>query len=214
LKTLAIVDYGMGNIRSLTRALERAGASVSRVDTPEGIARADRLVIPGQGAFGQAMGALEARGLIEPLLQAIARERPVLGICLGLQILYQSSEEAPGVRGLGLIPGAVSLLPLEPGIKRPHMGWSPVEHRSDHPVLGANRSGEAFYFVHSYAATSAEGFTVAEARHGSHRFIAALAKGSLTATQFHPEKSQEAGARLLEAWLSEGASRARGGSHT
>jgi imidazole glycerol-phosphate synthase subunit HisH len=213
LKTLAIVDYGMGNIRSLTRALERAGASVSRVDSPEGIARADRLVIPGQGAFGQAMGRLEERELIEPLQDAIARDRPVLGICLGLQILYQSSEEAPGVRGLGVIEGSVSLLPLEPGIKRPHMGWSPVEHRTDHPVLGANASGEAFYFVHSYGATQAPGFTVAEAQHGSHRFVAALAKDALTATQFHPEKSQEAGARLLEAWLNAGAWPARGDSH-
>jgi glutamine amidotransferase len=196
----AIVDYGMGNIRSLARALERAGASVSRVDDPHRIAAADRLVIPGQGAFGQATSRLEERHLGDPIREAIARGRPVLGICLGLQLLYRSSEEAPGRAGLGLIEGAVSLLPLLPGLKRPHMGWSPVVHASAHPVIAANPPQEAFYFVHSYAATEAAGFEVAHAEHG-HRFVATLAKDNLVATQFHPEKSQEAGARLLQAWL-------------
>jgi glutamine amidotransferase len=125
LKT-AIVDYGMGNIRSLTRALEREGAAVSRVDSPEELASADRLVIPGQGAFGQASSRLEEKRLLNSLREAIDRGRPVLGICLGLQILYEASEEAPGARGLGVIPGRIALLPLSPGLKRPHMGWSPV----------------------------------------------------------------------------------------
>jgi imidazole glycerol phosphate synthase glutamine amidotransferase subunit len=201
LKNLAIVDYGMGNIRSLARALERAGATVARIDSPQEIERAERLVIPGQGAFGQAMGRLEERGLVEPLVEAIARDRPVLGICLGLQILYQSSEEAPGVRGLGVIEGSVSLLPLAPGLKRPHIGWSPVEHAGDQPVFSVNTSGEAYYFVHSYAATTAPRCAIAETQHGPHRFIAALARDATIATQFHPEKSQDAGARLIERWL-------------
>ena len=130
----------------------------------------------------------------------IARGRPLLGICLGLQLLYEASEEAPGARGLALLEGTISLLPLLPGLKRPNLGWSPVEHASEHPVIAANRSGEAFYFVHSYAATTAPDFEVAHADHG-HRFVAMLAKDNLVATQFHPEKSQEAGARLLAAWL-------------
>jgi imidazole glycerol phosphate synthase glutamine amidotransferase subunit len=199
LKT-ALVDYGMGNIRSLTRALERAGATVSRVDTAQAIEAADRLVIPGQGAFGQAMSRISDRGLIDPLRNAIEKGRPLLGICLGLQILYRASEEAPGVAGLAILRNDVALLPLAPGLKRPNLGWSPVDHASDHPVLAANSSGEAFYFVHSYAAIEAPGFEVATSDHG-HRFIAALAKDNLVATQFQPEKSQEAGARLLEKWL-------------
>ncbi len=203
MRSIAIVDYGMGNIRSLARALERAGASVSRTDTPEGIASAERLVIPGQGAFGQATERLRAKELAEPLVDAIARGQPVLGICLGLQILYEASEEAPGAAGLGVIRGTVSLLPLAPGLKRPHMGWAPVEHSADHPVLAANPSGEAFYFVHSFAALAAvghTGFSVARTEHGV-TFLSALARDNLAATQFHPEKSQDAGARLLEAFL-------------
>lgn len=195
-----IVDYGMGNIRSISRALERAGASVTISDAPEVLAAADRLVIPGQGAFGQAMARLEARAMLEPLMAAIERERPVLGVCLGLQVLYQGSGEAPGLPGLGILEGTVDILPAGPGLKRPHMGWAPVVHQDDHPVLAANPSGEAFYFVHSYAARSAPGFSSATCTHGD-TFVAAVAKGSLVATQFHPEKSQEAGERLLRAWL-------------
>jgi imidazole glycerol-phosphate synthase subunit HisH len=199
-RAATIVDYGMGNLRSLGRALERAGATVTISDDPRALERAERLVIPGQGAFGSAMERLAERSLIEPLQQAIAGNRPVLGVCLGLQILYAASEEAANVAGLAILPARVELLPLAPGIKRPHMGWSPVEHASSHPVLRANPSGEAFYFVHSYAAMNAEGWDVATATHGV-RFVAAIARGPLVATQFHPEKSQDAGARLLSAWL-------------
>jgi len=199
-KRATIVDYGMGNIRSIARALERAGASVTVSDDPRAIEEADRLVIPGQGAFGQATERLAARALAEPLRQRIAGGRPLLGVCLGLQLLYERSEEAPGVAGLGAIPGSVDLLPIRPGIKRPHMGWTPVEHAAGHPVLAANPSGESFYFVHSYAAPAAAGFSIATADHGA-VFVAALARDAIVATQFHPEKSQDAGERLLRAWL-------------
>jgi glutamine amidotransferase len=196
----AIVDYGMGNLRSLARALERCGATVTVTDDVEAIARADRVVIPGQGAFGQAMARLDERGLAPVLAEAIARGKPVLGVCLGLQILYARSEEAPGVAGLSIIPGAVTILPRGPGLKRPHMGWAPVAHDGRHPVLSANPSGEAFYFVHSYAAKDATGMSVALCTHGI-EFIAAIARDNVVATQFHPEKSQDAGERLLRAWL-------------
>jgi glutamine amidotransferase len=195
-----IVDYGMGNIRSLSHALERAGGKVTISDDPSVIDRAARLVIPGQGAFGQAMERLEERSITPVLKEAIASGRPILGVCLGLQILFQGSEEAAGIAGLGLLPGPVRLLSIGPGLKRPHMGWTPVQHQGDHPVFSANASGEAFYFVHSYAPFAAPNVSKATATHAE-TFIAAIAQGSLVATQFHPEKSQDAGERLLRAWL-------------
>lgn len=199
-KAVTLVDYGMGNLRSLGRALERAGAQVTVAADPQAILHSERLVIPGQGAFQQAMAHLLERDLLVALRERVAGPRPLLGVCLGLQLFYQGSEEAPGVPGFGLLSGQVELLPVGPELKRPHMGWSPVEHRSDHPVLAANPSGEAFYFVHSYAAHQADGWEVARADHGG-PFVAAIAQGLRVATQFHPEKSQDAGERLLAAWL-------------
>lgn len=204
MSSVALLDYGMGNLRSLGRALERAGASVVVASSAGEVARADRIAVPGQGAFGRAMEALSARGLVAPLMEAIAGGKPVLGVCLGLQVLFASSEEAPGVAGLGVIPAPVTALPVGPGVRRPHMGWAPVARASSHQVLSAIADGEAFYFVHSFAAREAPGVEVAWATHGE-RFVAAVARGTLLATQFHPEKSQDAGARLLEAWLRYGA---------
>lgn len=197
---VVLVDYGMGNLRSLAKALERAGASVDLRDDPKAIEGADRVVIPGQGAFGQAMEQLGARAMVAPLRAHIAAKKPLLGVCLGLQLLFEASEEAPGVEGLAALPGQVAILPIGPGIKRPHIGWTPVEHTSDHPVLAANASGEAFYFVHSYAPRIAPGYATATSTHGD-RFVSAIAKDTIVATQFHPEKSQDAGERLLRAWL-------------
>jgi imidazole glycerol phosphate synthase glutamine amidotransferase subunit len=200
LKSVLLLDYGMGNLRSLGRALEAVGASVTIGNAAAQIAQADRLVIPGQGAFHQAMGRMNELAVVDAVRSHLLSGKPTLGVCLGLQLLFESSEEAPGIAGLGVIPGAVKLLPLAPGIKRPHMGWSPVYHDGSHPVLSASPSGEAYYFVHSFAAGEAPGFEIATARHGID-FVAAVAKDALVATQFHPEKSQDAGARLLGAWL-------------
>lgn len=195
-----VVDYGMGNVRSLVRALERVGATVEVTDDPRVVEAADRIAIPGQGAFGQAMDRLNEAGLVEAITAAAEDDRPVLGVCLGLQIMFDRSEEAPDRRGLGIVEASVDLLPVGDGLKRPHMGWAPVVTASDHPVLAANPSGAAFYFVHSYAARSAPAFEAATVTHGV-EVIAAIAKDALVATQFHPEKSQDAGERLLAAWM-------------
>ncbi|MBK8014876.1 MAG: imidazole glycerol phosphate synthase subunit HisH [Deltaproteobacteria bacterium] len=202
-RRVSIIDYGMGNLRSLAKALERCGASVSVISTPAEVSGADRIVVPGQGAFGQAMTRLRDQGIADAVVRAIAGGRPFLGVCLGLQVLFDGSTEAPGVPGLGIIEGQVTLLPANAETRRPHMGWSPVEHAArDAPaVLSVNPSGEPFYFVHSFAArTVPPGYTVATAQSGV-EFVAALAHENVVATQFHPEKSQSAGARLLSAWL-------------
>ncbi len=201
MSTVTVVDYGMGNIRSITQAFERLGATVVVSDDAKRIESSDRLVIPGQGAFGQAMERLRQKDLIEPLRARARSSRPLLGVCLGLQLLYERSGEEEGVEGLAIIPGDIEILPVRPGIKRPHMGWAPVEHQNTHPVLSANVSGEAFYFVHSYAARGTDrSFHSAYTEHGD-RFIAAVAKDALVAVQFHPEKSQDAGEKLLAAWM-------------
>lgn len=197
---VTIVDYEMGNRRSLARALERGGAVVEISQDPEVIRRADRVAIPGQGAFGQAVDHLVERELFEVLVEVCRDGRPVLGVCLGQQLLFRASEEAPGRRGLAIVDDDVTLLPVGGGLKRPHMGWAPVHTTSTHPVLAANPSGSAFYFVHSYAARAAHGFEVATAEHGV-EFVAAVTAGNVVGTQFHPEKSQDAGERLLNAWL-------------
>jgi glutamine amidotransferase len=198
---VTIVDYEMGNRRSLQRALERSGATVEISGDPDVVRRADRVAIPGQGAFGQAVDHLVERGLFSALQEVCADGRPVLGVCLGQQLLFATSEEAPGRTGLAIVDDAVTLLPVGNGLKRPHMGWAPVHTTSKHPVLAANPSGEAFYFVHSYAARRADGFDTATTEHGV-TFVAALTAGNVVGTQFHPEKSQDAGQRLLTAWLS------------
>ncbi len=202
-----VVDTGSGNLRSVARALERAGARVELSSRPERVRAADRVVVPGQGAFGDGARALGA-GLGEALVEHVERDRPFLGICLGMQLLFDSSEEAPGVPGLSVLPGTVRRFasgmidPDEPGrrLKVPHMGWSEVE--GAHPLLPER---DYFYFVHSYYCAPADhALTVGVARYGG-PFCAAIARGALFACQFHAEKSQAAGARLLAGFLGGGA---------
>lgn len=197
---VTVADYGMGNIRSISRALERAGANVSLARDGSALAGADRVVVPGQGAFGQAAERLRTTEMADALRGLVLRERPLLGVCLGLQILFETSDEEPDCPGLGLVPGHIGWLPVGPELKRPHMGWAPTSRNAEHPVLAANPEGTPFYFVHSFAAFEASGFHTTQTTHGK-AFVAALARGPVVATQFHPEKSQEAGARLLETWL-------------
>jgi glutamine amidotransferase len=192
-----VLDYGSGNVRSAVRALQRAGAQVALTADPAAALRADGLVVPGVGAFAACMAALLKVTAGEIIRRRLADAAPVLGICVGMQVLFTAGiEHGVETAGLGLLPGRVE--PLRAPIV-PHMGWNTVQ-RDPASVLFAGLPGETrFYFVHSYAAHSSQGI-VATAEHGE-RFVAAVEAGALSATQFHPEKSGDAGAQLLRNWL-------------
>lgn len=210
---LVLVDLGLGNLRSVEKALEHAGGRAPLVSSdPERIARARRLVVPGQGAFRDGVAALDrdAGAMRAALGDAIARGVPYLGICLGLQLLLDGSDEAPGAAGLGVVRGHVRRLPddlvaIEAGVhkrlKVPHMGWNEVV-RAPSAEGTALPARDWFYFVHSYhAVPDAEADVAATAEYGGLALTAALRRGALIATQFHPEKSQRAGLALLAAFL-------------
>lgn len=203
---VTLVETGMGNVKSVARALERAGASVRTSGDPSVLAASDRLVVPGQGHFGDGARALSG-ALGDALREHIARERPYLGICLGMQLLFESSEEAPGERGLGVLAGQVRKfaagvrLPDGRPRKVPHMGWNLVERTNEPPETSLVGKDAWLYFVHSYHCVPGEpALWAARAEYGE-PVCAAVARGALFACQFHPEKSGPAGARLLERWL-------------
>ena len=198
---LGLIDYGMGNLHSVQRAFERLGASVVPVQKPEAIAQCRALVLPGVGAFDPAMEQLEAHGLVEPLRQACGAGQPLLGICLGLQLLFERSDEGQRA-GLGLLPGQVRALPRWPGHPIPHMGWAPLQQDQPSPLLPEADPAPWVYFVHSYAAEPTDpGVVTARVTWGETAVTAAIWHGSLSACQFHPEKSGPAGEALLRRWL-------------
>jgi glutamine amidotransferase len=192
---IAILDYGMGNLRSVHRAVERVGGRAEVTSDPETSSRADAIVVPGVGAFGACMRGLQERRLDRVVVEFARTERPVLGVCLGLQVLFEGSEEDPDA-GLALLPGKIHRLEGE-GIKVPHMGWNEVRWVADHPLVRAIPDRTRFYFVHSYAPEPAPGTTVGETEHGS-MFASIVASGSIFATQFHPEKSGDPGLAIYE----------------
>ncbi len=193
---IAVIDYGRGNLGSVEKAFGRLGMRAVVTQDPRVVAEAEAVVLPGDGAFHDAMGNLQALGLLEPLRGCLDGGRPFLGICLGYQLLFTESEEFGQGKGLDVIAGAVRRFP--PGLKVPHMGWNQVEHRGDLRLFDGIPSGAHFYFVHSYyPETSDPSLSVATCTYGV-TFPAAVGRGALFATQFHPEKSQRWGLRLLE----------------
>lgn len=197
----AILDYGAGNLTSVQRACAHLGCAADIVRDPSALAAADRIIFPGVGAAGAAMARLAESGLAAALRRAIAEGRPVLGICLGLQLLFEESAEDGGVACLGVLPGrVVRLEPADARCKVPHMGWNAVDFAPDEP-LAQGLPDRHFYFVHSYVAQPGPGVrTIAESEHGG-RFCAGVRAGSLVAVQFHPEKSGAAGLALLGRFL-------------
>lgn len=196
---IAIVDVCSGNLRSVERALARVGGDVVVTRDPEVVRRADKIVVPGQGAFGVFMRGLVERGLGDALREAIASGRPYLGICLGLQVLFDESEEQGPCAGLGVLRGrVVRLVPGDPKLKVPHMGWNQIAQRRPDPLLAGIADGAYVYFVHSYHAMPEDPSVLAlESVHGV-RVCAAIRKDNVFACQFHPEKSQAIGLRMLE----------------
>jgi imidazole glycerol phosphate synthase glutamine amidotransferase subunit len=195
---ITLLDYGAGNVPSVERALQRLGAESQRATTPASIANADALVLPGVGHFEALVRALDAHGLRAPLLAALARGVPFLGICLGLQALYCGSDEAPEQTGLQVFPVRVRSLP--PTVKLPHMGWNRLVVKRKSSLLEGIDAGAYFYFAHTYAAMEDGPESVATCDYGT-EFIAVLEKENTFAVQFHPEKSGKAGAQVLRNFL-------------
>ncbi|MCU0542951.1 MAG: imidazole glycerol phosphate synthase subunit HisH [Oscillatoriaceae cyanobacterium Prado104] len=203
MSVIAVVDYDMGNLHSVCKGLENVGAVPKITDSPAIIEQADGVVLPGVGSFDPAVQHLRSRDLIEPIKSAIASGKPFLGICLGLQILFESSEE--GVEpGLGIIAGKVRRFRSEPGLTIPHMGWNQLEFAQPDLPLWENLPPQPWaYFVHSYYVDPIdEKVRAATVTHGSQNVTAAIAKDNLMAVQFHPEKSSTAGLQMLSNFVS------------
>ena len=198
---ITLIDYGMGNLRSVSKALEYLGASFKLCGKGKDLAHATKVILPGVGAFGDAMEELKARGFIGPLGELVRRKTKLLGVCLGLQLFFEKSEEAPGVKGLGLFKGSVRRFRSK-GVKIPHMGWNDLKILKKHPLLEGVASGEYFYFVHSYYGKPAtKSLTLATCRYGREDFAAVIGNEHIFATQFHPEKSQDAGLGILNNFI-------------
>lgn len=217
---IVIVDYGMGNLRSVRKALARIGHAATVSDKQEDVAAAERIIVPGVGAFGDAMEVLHAGGLVEAIRDFVATGRPMLGICLGLHILFEESEEVaetpvelaamadtPLPKGLALVPGRVqrfSQTLAEHGLKVPHMGWNEVRPAGASPLLkGMPNEGVYFYFAHSYYAAPRDDGVVAGWTDYGGPFASAVTSGNVHATQFHPEKSQAVGLAVLENFVTQ-----------
>jgi len=194
-----IVDYGAGNLRSVARAVARAGYEPVITAEPSAVERAEVVILPGVGAAADTMSNLTRCGLVEPIRQYIAGGRPFLGVCMGLQALFTVSEEGGEHRCLNILPGRVRRLP--DGLKVPHMGWNSVRQSRPHPVFEGIADGAFFYFVHSYYADPQDPSVVAGDTSYGVTFAAVVAAANIVATQFHPEKSGEAGLRLYENFL-------------
>jgi len=198
--TVGLVDYGSGNLRSVGKALEASGAQVTLLTQPARLDDLDALVVPGVGSFGDCARNLRASGLWDPLLEWLRAGRPYLGICLGYQLLFESSEESPGVEGLGYLPGRV--VRFKPrGLKIPHMGWNTLSEARG-PLYEGLAAAPSFYFVHSFYPVPADDDLISARCEYGEVFAASISREAIHAVQFHPEKSQTAGLALLRSFLS------------
>lgn len=195
---IAIIDYGMGNLRSVSKAFEAVGHQAVVTRDPRAIANAGHVVLPGVGAFGDCMANLERYELIAPILAAIQSGKPFLGICLGLQLLFTESEEFGTHKGLGLIPGRVRKFSLDLALKVPHMGWNEIQVVRSAPPLAGIVPGSYCYFVHSYYVEPADPTVIATTTDYGKPFVSAVWKDNVVACQFHPEKSQAVGLQLIK----------------
>lgn len=194
---MAIVAYE-GNLRSVQKALEHVGAEAVITDDPATLQKADAIVLPGQGAFGTTMERLRNRGIADTVCEAIASGKPYLGICLGLQVLFEESEEAPGIPGLGILKGKV--VRFDSRLKVPHMGWNQLRFRRKTPYFEAVADGAFVYFVHSYYVVPEETRLIAATTEYGVEFVSAVYRENLFAVQFHPEKSQSVGLEMLRSF--------------
>ena len=204
---IALIDYGISNLRSVQKAFEHLDTEVTLVDTPDRLAQADRLILPGVGAFPAGMRGLQERGLVEPIKQAVRDGKPLIGICLGMQLLFESSDEMGETQGLGLLPGQVARIRdadvRSPSIlKIPHMGWNQLDVVREHPLVRDLVSGSYAYFVHSYAIYPEQHDIVLATTEYGGPFASIVGRGNVCGLQFHPEKSQAVGLRLLRNFLS------------
>ncbi|MDR1565204.1 MAG: imidazole glycerol phosphate synthase subunit HisH [Oscillospiraceae bacterium] len=197
---IAIIDYGAGNLHSVQNALNYIKCECKVITNGAELQEADAAILPGVGSFADAMSSLNKSGLVEPIKAFIASGKPFLGICLGLQLLFESSEESPGVAGLGLLKGHILRIPEGRGLKIPHIGWNSLEYNNPSPLFAGLAQEPYVYFVHSYYLKSDEDIVTASTRYGV-KLHASVQKGNVFATQFHPEKSGDLGIQMLRNFI-------------
>ncbi|MCM1268274.1 MAG: imidazole glycerol phosphate synthase subunit HisH [Bacteroidales bacterium] len=198
---VAIIDYDAGNIKSVQKAVEKLGHEALLTREREEILAADHVILPGVGAFGDAMEKLHGYGLVSVIREAVDAEIPFLGICLGLQLMFESSEEAPGVAGLGLLPGKILRIPEGEGLKIPHIGWNSLDFPNQGRLFSGIEEGAYVYFVHSYYLRAEDEQIVKASTEYGTRIHASVERDNLFACQFHPEKSSETGLKILQNFL-------------
>ena len=195
---LHIIDYGMGNLRSVQKAFEHLGVEAVITTNPRDLVAADRVILPGVGAFRDAIAELKRLDFVPAIRDSVSSGKPFLGICLGLQLLFDVSFEDGEHEGLGIVPGKVIRFAPQPNLKIPHMGWNSLTFQQTHPILNGIDPGSHVYFVHSYHVVPNDPAVIAATSDHGGPFVAMIAQGNLTATQFHPEKSQSVGLKLLK----------------
>ena len=198
---IAIIDYDAGNIKSVEKAMQSLGEEVVVTRDADTLLNAEKVILPGVGAFGDAMDKIRSYGLEDVIHQIVAKGTPFLGICLGLQLMFEESDETPGVKGLGILPGKILRIPDAPDLKIPHMGWNSLHFEKDTRLFKGIKEGAYVYFVHSYYLKAEEASIVAASTEYSTHIHAAVEQGNVFACQFHPEKSSEVGLAILKNFI-------------